>query len=818
MTRRFYFKPFFTTARIFMRELLLKRNLVVMLFALSLMFGCKAKPTETPAIETKINGKIVDKDNNNAIVGVQVTTNPTTSSVSTDASGSYTISDVKSGQYVVSAAKSGYSTNSINVVVVEGKTSAADIQLETLKPGLVLSTPALDFGTAQTTTTFIISNATSIGTINFSIAKSADWLSLSSTSGTITTGTATITVTASRTNLSFGNFSTTLSITSNGGNKDIGVTMTVANPNAPQLTVNPLLLDFSSNLSQLPFTIRNSGTGKIDWTASSGQQWITLVPSKDSTRTEVDQVTVTVNRNSLPPADYTGEITITSNAGSQTVNVKMNVPVIPALSLSKNTLDFDTTKTQLSFNVDNGGSGSLNWVASSNQSWISMMPSAGSNSGTVNVTVNRSGLTPGNYSGTVTVSSNGGNGAISVNMKVTPPPPPQPVTLTVGTARTNSVQLSWTEYIGTDFSAYKIYYSTSPTVSENSTLASSIIAKTTTTLTVSGLTLGTTYYFKAYILSESQQTAGSNTVSGTTTSTLPSWQQVALPLNFQVQSMHYISESNIWIAGYTTIGTYNFPRIYHYDGGVWNQSTIQAEDSVGTLSSIAFRNNSDGLAFGSGKIYKYDGTSWKIFKYLSTEYKIYDAIGTSTDIWFYGQKVSGSNFSSLIYRYNGTTFTELLPTTSTAFDYRYINDLHFYTSTTGFAVDYYGDAFMFNGSGWINLGDIGSNIRSISGTSKNDVWASDASYLYRYNGTMWSRQNDIGGSGITYSFGQIRMVSSTEGWAIKHTSPYDVYFYNGSTWTKTGTASGFIAGIKDFGNGNLWGIISGSPNKLMRLQ
>ncbi len=44
--------------------------------------------------------------------------------------------------------------------------------------------------------------------------------------------------------------------------------MTIPNPNAPQLTVSPLLLDYGSSLSQLMFTIRNSGTGKIDWTAS----------------------------------------------------------------------------------------------------------------------------------------------------------------------------------------------------------------------------------------------------------------------------------------------------------------------------------------------------------------------------------------------------------------------------------------------------------------------------------------------------------------------------------------------------------------------
>lgn len=790
---------------------------IIPLIALCLLFSCKAKPTETPALETKISGKVVDKDNNNAIVGAQITTNPTTSSVSTDGSGSYTIPDVKAGQYVVSASKIGYSSNSINVVVTEGKTSSADIQLETVKPGLSLSAQSLDFGTTQTTATFIIGNATSIGSINYSIAKSVDWLSLSATSGTITTGTATITVTASRTNLSFGNYSTTLSITSNGGNKDVTVTMTVANPNAPQLTVSPLLLDFSTNLSQLTFTVRNSGTGKIDWATSSVQQWISILPSKDSTRTEVDQVTVTVNRNSLPPTDYTGEIIITSNAGSQTVNVKMNVPAVPSLSLTVNTLDFDSAKTQLSFNVNNAGSGSLLWSVSGNQTWMTVAPPSGTNSGTVNVTANRSGLSAGSYSGTVSVTSNGGNASVIVDMKVTPPPAPQPVTVTAGGVTTNSIAISWTGSTASDFSAYKVYYATSAAVSENSTLATTIVNKATTSYTITGLTSNTTYYFRVFVLSSSQQIAGSNTETAKTERTFPTWQQVALPVNFQVQSMHYIAESNIWVAGYTTISNYNFPRIYQFNGSVWTQSNVQGQDSVGVLTSIAFRNNSEGWTASGDRIYKYDGSSWIVQRYLlSDSYSgIFEALSTTTDVWFYGKKLD----DPIIYQWNGSNFIDLVPTTLS----QYISDMHFYNKTTGFAIDNNGNSFMYNGIGWISLDKPSQTYGtpySISGVSKNDVWSSDYYYLYHYNGTNWKMQTDIGGAGINYSFTELRMFSATEGWAIRKASPYEVYYYNGTTWSKIGTVSGKIEEIKDFGNGNFWGIIyeSSSSNKLMRLQ
>ncbi len=777
--------------------------------------SCTKKPTEATPLETNIAGRVLDKDNNSTIPGAQITTSPTTSSVTTDASGSYTIQNVNAGQYVVSAAKAGYNSASINLTVVEGKTASGDIQMEIIKPQLGTSVSNIDFGTTQGTTTFTTSNATGIGSLTWSITTSANWISVTPTSGTLTTGSSTITVTVNRTGLAYGNYFTNISFSTNYGNKDIPITMTVANPNAPQLTVSPLALDFGTNTSSLSFTVRNTGTGRLDWSASSSQSWLAISPISDSTRTEVDQITAIVTRSGLPAATYTATITVTSNGGSQSINVTMTVPAVPALSVSPTLLDFDSTKSLLSFTVSNAGSGSLTWNAIGNQTWMVVAPQSGTNTGTVNVTISRSGLSYGTYSGTVALTSNGGNASVGVNMSVVSPPPPLPVTLTAGTARASSVQLSWTQFSRSDFSAYKVYYSTSPTVSENSTLVTTILTNTTTTYTVSGLALGTTYYFRVYVLVQSQETAGSNTVAATTSSTLPSWQQVALPANFQVQSEHFISESNIWVAGYTTISNYNFPRIYQFNGSQWIQSNVQAQDSVGTLRGIAFRNNTDGWAAGATRIYRYDGTSWTIYQYLSSSYNITDAVGTTGDVWLYGAK----NNHPLIMQWNGSAITELIPITSSSKIY----DMHFPSATTGFAVDDQGNAFMFNGVGWTNVNTPVTQGApySISGLTRSDIWHSDFYFLYHYNGTAWTRMNDIGGNGINYDITQIRMISATEGWAAcRSGNSYAVYYYNGSTWNKVGNLPGQLQEIKDYGNGNLWGIIynSSGPNQLYRLQ
>jgi hypothetical protein len=764
--------------------------------------SCSNKPTESTPLETKIAGKITDKDNNNAISGAQITTNPTTSSVTTDASGDYTISNVSSGQYVMTATKAGYKQSTISVVVTEGKTASADLQLEAIKPELAASVPTIDFGTSQINTSFTISNNSGVGTITWTAATSVIWLSVSPTSGTFSTSAATITVTANRSGLPFGNYTGTINLTSNAGNITIPVTLSVLNPNAPQLTVSPTLLQFGDATAMMIVNVQNTGTGKLTWSATPSQNWISLSKTSDSITTGLTPINVTVTRSSLSSGSYSGQIAFSSNGGSQTVNVTMNVPAIPTLSVSPSSLDFDSAKTQLPFSVSNTGSGSLTWSVASNQSWMTINPVSGTNAGTVNVSASRNGLSPGNYSGIAAITSNGGNANVTVTMRVAPPSPPTPVTLQAGAVTTNSVAVSWTTYGGLDFAAYKLYYSISPVVNESSTLSTTILQQSTSTYTISGLNSNTPYYFRAYVMNQNQITAGSNTVTAKTEKILPTWQQVALPVNFQVQSMHYISESNIWVAGYTTISGYNFPRIFQFNGSTWTQSTVQGQDTVILMQSIAFRNNSEGWATSSNRIYKYDGSNWNVQYYLSSA-NLIEAIGTTSDVWFYGDKK---------YRWDGSQLTDQ--------GLGSVSDMHFYNSTTGFQINLGYEPYLFNGTGWLDLGYIGyyslPGNATVSGTSKNDVWASNSVYLYHYDGISWTRQNDIGGNGIKYYISQIRMTSPAEGWAST-TSDY-IYYYNGTSWNKVGTVSGELKEIKDFGNGNLWGIIYGSTNKLMRLQ
>jgi len=69
--------------------------------------------------------------------------------------------------------------------------------------------------------------------------------------------------------------------------------------------------------------------------------------------------------------------------------------------------------------VSNSGTGVLNWLASSNQSWLQVSPSSGTNSGTIQASVNTANMTSGTYNATITVSASGANNS------------PQPVGVTL---------------------------------------------------------------------------------------------------------------------------------------------------------------------------------------------------------------------------------------------------------------------------------------------------------------------------------------------------------------------------------------------------
>ncbi|MEY2786334.1 MAG: hypothetical protein RL277_2546 [Planctomycetota bacterium] len=115
-------------------------------------------------------------------------------------------------------------------------------------------------------------------------------------------------------------------------------------------------------------------------------------------------------------------------------------PQVPALALSPTSMTFGSQLTQLTSHATNIGTGQLVFEGVQISSfgpaaWLTATPvlssGAASNFSAVNVHVNRNGLPDGNYTGTVTVLSNGGDIPIQVSISVVSNPPVTDVNLFV---------------------------------------------------------------------------------------------------------------------------------------------------------------------------------------------------------------------------------------------------------------------------------------------------------------------------------------------------------------------------------------------------
>ncbi|MGQ9645898.1 MAG: BACON domain-containing protein [Thermodesulfobacteriota bacterium] len=295
-------------------------------------------------------------------------------------------------------------------------------------PAISVSPASIDFGETGTNGSFTISN-TGSGTLTWSINNNLpNWLHVLSTmSGETAAGeTSSVTLNVSRHLMTVGNYSHTLTITSNGGSANVQITMTVP---GQTLFVSPNSLDFGATLTEGYFTIENRGTFLLEWSIPTTffPSWLRVIPTSGNlspTFTANVNVYVDRSRGRPAPGNYQYTIDIGSNGGSASVVISMVVPE-PVISVSPGSLDFGTTTNTRSLTITNIGGGTLNWnITNDLPHWLSASSMSGETlSGApseIILNVNRDGLSSGTYNHILSITSNGGSAYISVSMKVEP--------------------------------------------------------------------------------------------------------------------------------------------------------------------------------------------------------------------------------------------------------------------------------------------------------------------------------------------------------------------------------------------------------------
>jgi BACON domain-containing protein/HYDIN/CFA65/VesB family protein len=346
----------------------------------------------------------------------------------------------------------------LHIVSDAGEAQIA-VKLKVIPPGssvkalLDVNPASLDFGTqavgTQLTMNVTLANAGTQALSWGGDTGNASWLKLSSNSGNILPGglPQILNVTADTTQLAAGNHSAILNITSNGGNKQIVVTIVVTPITSPAvLAVNPPGLDFGTmnpNTTQtLQEIVKNTGGQPLTWNSDTSKLpgWLSVDTSSGTVQPGGQQtIKVTAGTTNLSPGPYSANLNFTSNGGNKSVTVTLivNAPTIsPALiTVGPKPLDFgsrdpNTTQT-LQEVVKNPGGQALNWNldTTSLPGWLSVDTSSGTvqpgGQQTIKVTANTSKLSPGPYSATLNFTSNGGNAQVPVTLAVNAPPPAQ---------------------------------------------------------------------------------------------------------------------------------------------------------------------------------------------------------------------------------------------------------------------------------------------------------------------------------------------------------------------------------------------------------
>jgi hypothetical protein len=305
----------------------------------------------------------------------------------------------------------------------EGPASpASDTVRFVAPPALALSTTSLAATVAQgqnaAAQSFTIRNAGG-GTLSWSVSSGAGWLSVSPASGSTTGELDSVGVTFSTASLAAGSYSAALTVSGTGvTSQTVSVSLTVTPPPAV-LALSTNLLSVTAtqgqNAAAQSFTVRNAGGGALSWSVASNTSWLSVSPASGSSSGEPDAITVSISSASLAVGTYQGSISVAaSGVPGQSVSVSLSVVPPPKLSLGASSISSSTTQGQAapaqSLTVRNTGAGTLAYSISPSASWIHVSPSSGTattETDTLSVSFDTSGLTPGHYSASLSVTAPG---------------------------------------------------------------------------------------------------------------------------------------------------------------------------------------------------------------------------------------------------------------------------------------------------------------------------------------------------------------------------------------------------------------------------
>ena len=263
-------------------------------------------------------------------------------------------------------------------------------------------------------------------------------------------GSVTLTVNALAT--ANGSYGGILRLTSNFGNVDVPVSLTIGSGSGLAATPNPVefTIQLGGTAPSQNVSITSAGqpvtVSSATATQSTAQPWAILtIPTGSS-----GIVNVAVNGTGLSNGIYTSTVTALTNKGAITFQVKLTVGVVATLQVNPTGLSFafqtGTTNPPAAQTISTTSNGSnFNYVATATSAplgWLTVSPSGQlATPSTLSVSVNPQGLAAGNYQGDIRLDTFGGSTNSSVDVQVTLQVSNLPILISTPTALSFATQV-----------------------------------------------------------------------------------------------------------------------------------------------------------------------------------------------------------------------------------------------------------------------------------------------------------------------------------------------------------------------------------------
>jgi uncharacterized protein (TIGR03437 family) len=302
--------------------------------------------------------------------------------------------------------------------------ASSQITLEANPTGLTFTYPTGGAVPASQSLQVIASGSTSVP-VTATASSVGNWLSVT-LSGTTP---ATLSVSVAPSGLSAGAYLGTITISGGGvaAGRSVTVSVELMVQPAPAVEVSTAGLTFTAQQGTAAppaqtFTVMASSPTEFTLTVAPAS-WLTVSPTGNLTTNQT--VTVTANPAGLGACACGTFITIAWGSSKVTVPVNFNVTLPPSVSVSPASLAFayqvggplPQTQTVNVYGM-NYGQQAFTAAVATGGTWLSVAPTSGTTTATMTVRVSPTGLAPGVYNGSVSVTPTGGS-AVSVPVIVT---------------------------------------------------------------------------------------------------------------------------------------------------------------------------------------------------------------------------------------------------------------------------------------------------------------------------------------------------------------------------------------------------------------